>query len=299
MLTIVAALSMACGTGEIDYTQPHGDACLGAPIDGLRRCWDLELPADRESAAPLLIDLHGLGSGPREERSLTGFDELAREAGVIVVWPHGYERSWNAGGRPWRDADEVPDEAGFGCCGAALTRGVDDVGFLRAAIQEISARHSVDRERIYLTGFSNGCFMAQRLAAEAPELIAGVACLAGFAPTPLPEGKEPVSVLLLHGTADAIVPYPPSTRGVGAVANALAWARRNGCGDEPVETWREGPHFLLEAGDCPPGGRVALLTLDGGGHGSGIPLETPLNLLAWRFLSEAGERGPMGAGALP
>jgi poly(3-hydroxybutyrate) depolymerase len=84
----------------------------------------------------------------------------------VIVWPNGVNRSWNA-------AD---------CCGAAHARGVDDVGFLRALVARLSSEFPIDPTRVYVSGWSNGCMMAQRLAVEASDLIAAVGCMAGYLP---------------------------------------------------------------------------------------------------------------------
>ena len=81
---------------------------------------------------------------------------------MIVVYPQGYENSWNAG---W-------------CCGEAKDEGIDDVGFITDLIDYISSNFSVDSSRIYSSGHSNGCAMPHKLASEASEIFAAVGCMA-------------------------------------------------------------------------------------------------------------------------
>ena len=45
-------------------------------------------------------------------------------------------------------------------CGEAVTRQVDDVGFVGSVIEDVAARHSLARARVYATGMSNGAMMA-------------------------------------------------------------------------------------------------------------------------------------------
>jgi poly(3-hydroxybutyrate) depolymerase len=47
---------------------------------------------------------------------------------------------------------------------------VDDVGYLRAVIAEVSVRFAVDPRRVYVTGHSDGADMAHRLACESARL---------------------------------------------------------------------------------------------------------------------------------
>ena len=57
------------------------------------------------------------------------------------------------------------------CCGDD-----DDFGFILEMIKTITQKYHVDETRIYPTGWSNGCGMTQRLAAQASEIFAAAAC---------------------------------------------------------------------------------------------------------------------------
>src|SRR5690606_902868 len=87
---------------------------------------------------------------------------------------------------------------------------VPDIGFLRSLVGELAGRYPVDDKRVYVAGFSNGGFMAQRLACDAPGLFAAFASVgaAGYGGQPSICGdSEPVSILFMHGTEDGIVPF--------------------------------------------------------------------------------------------
>ena len=93
--------------------------------------------------------------------NLTGGARLvADREHFIAVYPNGTGRGrflvWNAGT----------------CCGRAPLQGIDDVGFVRAMIDDLAKRTPIDRTRIYATGLSNGAMMTYRIAAEAPDLVA-------------------------------------------------------------------------------------------------------------------------------
>ena len=53
-----------------------------------------------------------------------------------------------------------------------MSNNADDVGFLREVVAQVAAAHPVDTTRIYVTGHSYGCMMAQRFLAEASDLVA-------------------------------------------------------------------------------------------------------------------------------
>ena len=95
-------------------------------------------------------------------------------------------------------------------------------------VDEIADRHPVDRTRVFATGMSSGGMLCHRLAAEAPDLVAAVAPVAGPIARPLLATfrlERPVSLYAIQGDADPIVPiggglvYPAGLRDRGAVGS--------------------------------------------------------------------------------
>jgi polyhydroxybutyrate depolymerase len=78
----------------------------------------------------------------------------------------------------------------------------DDVGFLKAALTELSGTHRVDRDRISAVGTSNGGHMAIRLAQEAPEVMDGITVIAAGMPanSSCADSGVPVSAVFMWGT---------------------------------------------------------------------------------------------------
>ncbi len=198
---------------------------------GLDRSVVVHLPTRYDGGArfPVVIALHGgFGSPAQFERS-SGFSDIADARGFIVAYGQGTAWGrlaapvWNAGG----------------CCGQAVdaVRDVDDVGYIREVIAHLTAAYRIDSARVYVAGMSNGAMMANRVACDAADLVAGVAAVSGTVQDPSCDPTRPVPVLMMHGTADDNVPYDG---GVGTVAlnqadfvpveQAIAvWAGRNGC----------------------------------------------------------------------
>jgi polyhydroxybutyrate depolymerase len=173
--------------------------------------------------APAIIVLHGGAGAPSRLRRITRF--TLHEKGWAEIYPVGLDRGWNDGRR---DAD------------GKLLHSADDLGFLRALIGKLSAEGLIDPARVFLAGISNGGGMALRLICEAPGLAAGAAVVAMSLPEDLAcaEGP-PVPLMLIHGTADPLVPFGGgpvrvlgSERGrvLSARETAARLARRNGCG---------------------------------------------------------------------
>lgn len=280
----IAALLL--GGRPIDNTVPHGDVCL-TTIDPSPRCWDEFVPDGLGSGpVPLVVDIHGFLNTTRRQQGYSDYETFAVEDGVIVVRPYGIDWSWNGGGGPWPSDTEIDKSPGIGCCGHALNNEIDDVGFIVAMIEQLSDTYQVDQDRVFLSGFSNGCILAQRVAAEASHAIDGVACMSGHLLVDPAADYQPVPILEIHGTADPVSEYE---RGYwpGSVPNFDGWRERNGCTGEPTVVWEDGPHTMLQATGCTDGATVALVTLDGFGH-EAFPGENWLHVdtrrLAWEFL---------------
>lgn len=240
---------------------------------GRERTYFIHFPAGDAAARPVVIALHGgNGTAPRRARQM-GFNAIGEREGFIAVYPQGVNYGWNDG----RGTPEM----------LKRQESVDDVAFFRALIGELKSLPQVDPRRIYLVGGSNGGMMIQRLACEAPQLIAASVTMVASLPEPLRDTCRPdvpMPILMMNGTADPLVPY-----GGGAVGGARGmdqgrvipaeetlalWVRNNGCSDPPelgslpdqdpadgmtteTRTWTK----------CRDGAQVVFFRMNGAGHG--------------------------------
>ena len=238
-------------------------------MGGRARGYLVVAPPGLKPGAPLLLVLHGsLMNGP-QMRSMLGprLERLARAQGAIVVYPSGVEGHFN--------------EGRLMATTSARTLNIDDVGFIRAIVDALASEHQIDRQRVYAFGYSNGGAMVLRLAAEAPELVAGV--IASCAQVPTPDNMDwktqdgRTAVVLLAGTEDAIVPYDGGrvtifglgNRGtvLSAPASARWFAQRNGLDGEPAtDTIRRIGDTPVRQQDWGAPARVRLVTMQGSGH---------------------------------
>mmetsp|Transcript_956 Transcript_956/g.2341 ORF Transcript_956/g.2341 Transcript_956/m.2341 type:complete len:240 (+) Transcript_956:126-845(+) len=187
---------------------------------GITRCWLVHVGAAAPtSGSPLVIVLPGYTSTASREFSRDGWAAKADSEGFIAVWAEGTSKLTGA-------SDSQPSwNAGGGCCGGSDEKNIDDVAFLKSVVACSLSDGRVDPARVYLGGHSNGCAMAQRLAAEAPQLTAGVGCVAWYLlgkPADLTIA-EPVPIMEIHGA-----PPPPCVRSNWAkegAASALCRAR--------------------------------------------------------------------------
>lgn len=160
------------------------------------RWYEIELPPNARGA-PLILALHGGGGDPDQFAKASGFARAATRAGFAVAFPAGSGRrgerllTWNGGY----------------CCGYASRRGVDDAGFLKLVIEDASSRFGVDGSRVYLTGMSNGSIMSETFAAKNPGMVRAVAGVSGTMDTSRTRVRGKIPALIIHGTADTMVPY--------------------------------------------------------------------------------------------
>jgi polyhydroxybutyrate depolymerase len=235
-------------------------------FDGLERTYLIHVPAsyDAGTPVPLLLMLHGRGGDGERISALTSFSKLADEKNFIVLYPDGLDNQWNY----------VKDVPGY----TSMTQ--DDTGFLLALLDEVSSQYRIDEKRVYVAGFSNGGFMTQRLACDAPERFAAFASVSasGFGGMPeLCKTPSPLSILFMHGTSDAVIPWQGLVRGNGymlaPVTDTLGfWSQYAGCEGEMVDTalpqQGDSPetNVMLFSVGCAEDNEVLLYAIQGGGH---------------------------------
>lgn len=198
------------------------------PIALDSRPFELHVPVGYDPAkkVPLVVLLHGYGSsGEQQERYFNLIPESDRRT-FLYAMPNG--TTDQDGLRFWNAAEA--------CCDVDDS-GVDDVAYLERLLDSVQSAYSVDVGRVYLVGHSNGGFMAYRMACERSLRITAVVSLAGAVDdTAVCTPQRPVSVLEIHGTADATIKFRGGTRNghrYSSVDATLAnWRRINGCSAE-------------------------------------------------------------------
>ncbi|TAK89909.1 MAG: poly(3-hydroxybutyrate) depolymerase [Burkholderiaceae bacterium] len=257
-------------TGD-SITQP-GDYTFTIQHDGLTRMYRVHVPGRYDAATPaaLLVALHGGGGSMDYMANDTYYGLLTKSdrEGFVVVFPNGFSKlnsgkfaTWNAGN----------------CCGGARDANVDDVGFIRQMVANLTRQLNIDRNRIYATGMSNGGLMAYRLACEMSDVFSAVAPVAGTDSTRSCNPANPVSILHIHARDDDHVLF---TGGAGpgsvsqdkvtdftAVPVSIAkWVRLNGCAPTPHRTLDKAGAYCEVYAPCRGGTQVQLCVTETGGH---------------------------------
>jgi polyhydroxybutyrate depolymerase len=270
LILALAALQAGCRfTGRplnpASNTLSTGDNTRTLNHDGLERSYIVHIPPgfDPTLPTPVVLVFHGGGGNAKNGVRMTGFNALADAEHFIVVYPNGSGRFKNTL-LTWNGGD---------CCGYAVEKNVDDVGFVRALLSDLSAVVNVDQQRIYATGMSNGAIMSYRLACELSDLIAAIGPVAATQNLAECEPKRPVPVLHIHGDSDQHAPY---AGGVGAkslvgvpfasVDETIAfWVQNNRCELTPQVAQTGNIRHTVYNG-CQQNATVELYTVLGGGH---------------------------------
>ena len=128
-------------------------------FDNKERCWLLHIPETAtyefclSNSCPLLVDVHGRTSTAEHQYNLSDYPRITDQHNAILVYPEGIDNRFNIG---W-------------CCGDE-----NDVGFILEMIDKIIHDRRADVGRVYVTGWSNGCYMSNELASVASAAWQGI-----------------------------------------------------------------------------------------------------------------------------
>jgi len=243
-----------------------GDSNQTVQVGSVSRNFVLHVPKslDGTMPAPLIVDLHGLGSSGMNELKNSPYPALTDPEGVVMAFPDGLKgplgTAWNLGP----------------CCVAD----VDDVGFVRALVARVQSSVCIDPRRVYAIGVLTGGGMVYDLACHSADLFAAVAPAAFDL---LQENVDecvpsrPISEISFRGTDDPRVPYAGGASSLvpgmpitflGAKATFQRWAALNHC-TGPASP--ENSNGCSSYSGCDAGVEVTLCTKQGGRDEPGSP----------------------------
>jgi len=236
------------------------DLNRGIVVGDTTRAYTLHVPAGYSGNTPVafVLDFHTMSWTAQQEATNSGFKELSDQEGFLVAWPQGLENTWNVGP----------------CC--TSSRIVDDFGFVRAIVRQLSIDACIDPRRIYAVGYSMGGAMAYYLACQETEVFAAVAASSMdlFADSGLTcQPSRAITEISFRATGDTVVPYAGGTSSppghpefanelLGAVGTFQKWAALDGCTGSPGA---EDTNGCSTYSTCQDGTQVTLCTLPGGG----------------------------------
>jgi polyhydroxybutyrate depolymerase len=266
-LTIVVSVLIGggCSTAA-PIPERTEDFETGLQVDDLLRTYQVHVPTGYtgKEPHPLLLALHGSGFGAAGMRRSTGLDTTADRHGFIVAYPDGVDGGW------------VWDPS--------FSERVDDVKFLTRLLDRLDAQLSLDPDRIYVTGFSAGGMMTQKLACSISSRLAGIAVVGATLPRRIARqcrsilaSRARFAVLSILGTGDPLIPFEGDSTTddlslLSAAATMETWALRNGCTTPPeTSTAYVDPVYGITTRQerypgCADDWDVELYAMEGAGH---------------------------------
>lgn len=173
-------------------TRPPAVTWQDVRVAGVTRRYLLAVPPAAPGAPrprPLVVAFHGLWQHPGTFARATGLLDDAMAENVVLAVPDALHGVFNDGrlGR----------------------RGPDDDGFFLALRAQLVRRGLVDPARVTVAGFSNGAGMAMEIASRHPHAVAAAVAVCGelLAAPGSARPHTPVTVVLIHGTADRLQPW--------------------------------------------------------------------------------------------
>jgi polyhydroxybutyrate depolymerase len=160
------------------------------------RSYLIHLPKNYDSKKqyPIVFVLHGITSRAKAIAGFSNFNEQSDQKDFIVCYPQGYKRSWGI------QIDVGP----------APRKEIDDVAFFSKLIDTLTLDYSVDTNKIFACGISNGGFMTALLASKLPNQFAGIALVCSNLFNPLAvysSGGPEIPLLLIGATKDPLLQY--------------------------------------------------------------------------------------------
>ncbi|WP_299203409.1 PHB depolymerase family esterase [uncultured Amphritea sp.] len=133
---------------------------------GALRGWTY-IPEELPENAPLVVVLHGCYQTAAEYNHGSGWSELADRHGFAVLFPEQQRsNNWLLSFNWFEPGDN--------------SRGVGEPLSILNMIEQVVSDHTIDRQRIFITGLSAGGAMTSIMLATCPDVFAGGAIIAGM-----------------------------------------------------------------------------------------------------------------------
>jgi polyhydroxybutyrate depolymerase len=196
--TAIALLSLSAGASAQTQTMR---------VAGVNRNYILHAPAGL-SNPPLVFVIHGFNMTGQQEVNLTRMNQVADREKFIVVYPNALPNNSNQ--QSWDMS------------------GPDDFAFLLAIIDSVDAKHDIDRNRVFASGFSQGGFLSFQLGCRYAEVFAAIAPVSGLLNNPSACNPErPVPMIFTFGTNEGFDVN-------GFIQSGEDWAEIIGCEAPPA-----------------------------------------------------------------
>lgn len=264
-------LAMFAGTNIISALERQTyTATYTLKAGGLNRSYEVIGPvAALPDSAPVIVVLGGVNAPVDVEIRRDRMVPYAAAGLAELVYPIGYEMSWNAGG----------------CCGKAARARVDDIAFMNALAAAVNPGH---KRPLIVVGYSNGGRLAYTMACGPSDPFDETVIVKA-----MPDAgcalRRPLTILQIDSLNDPFIPYQPGDTGrespPATVQNARLRAL-DGCTGAPAAT-RHGAMTFSTWSSCRSGQRVGFAVWDSEDHSFPRPIgDTPAaSQVIWAFFT--------------
>jgi polyhydroxybutyrate depolymerase len=273
MRTLVLSILVMCAMcSQCLYGDDSHEEEVSLIVDGLKRTYLIHVPGtDTKKEFPLVLMLHGAGGSADHVAQRYGWREKADKESFIVVFPQALPID------PYK-APRFATNPNIWNDGSNRTRQEqhDDIAYLRAVIQDVVKKNSIDQDAIFCTGFSNGASMCFLAGVELSDIISAIAPVAGHLWLKKPKPKRLISMMLITGSEDPLNPLNGGpSKSLWGNANAEkppmidsvnAWLRFLGIPDTQKKETKDGDVLTTLYGPNAKGLEVVYVVIDGQGH---------------------------------
>ena len=172
------------------------------------RSYHVKEPDDWDGVTPLPVLLHF--HGWQRQGTLivkhTRISGATRRRGVLLLAPNGQHRTWDF----W-DSDTA------------------DVDFAARVLEDAATRYPIDRDNIFVSGYSYGSAMAWRYVCENGDGIRALLAVSGSLRQDEDCPQAPREVRHVHGTSDTVMDFPFGPGG-DTTYPVWLWRQKFGCG---------------------------------------------------------------------
>ena len=189
-----------CLTAMLAVPALAGDISGTVKVGSSTRQYKGYLPSNLGENQPLLISCHGMNQDAAYQKGMLDINSVADKGKFLTIFPEGEGKSWDISGDK-------------------------DINFMKALIDAMVEKYKIDRNRVYLSGFSMGGMFTYHAMNKIPDLIAAFAPISGYpmGGTSINASVRPIPVIHTHGTSDDVVGFSGVQGALNAVIN------HNGC----------------------------------------------------------------------
>lgn len=288
LLATIASFVNAEGSAT-DLASGQYDIQSGA----LTRSYLLHVPKQLTHPAPLVIVMHGYTGSADSIMSYSGMNEVADEEGFVVVYPQGTvdqqgNAFFNVGYEFHADAS------------------VDDLQFIRDLVAHLQDELTLNPDKVFATGMSNGADMSYLLACQASDIFRAVAPIAGVMmketfDTCSP--SRPLPIFEVHGTNDEVSLFNGDMENSGGwgpyldlPATIAFWVELNGLTLKQSSNLlnnaaNDSSHIIFDRywSETQDNEVWFYRVVDGGHHWPGVQFDWWRNPMAWWYFRNANQ----------